>query len=81
MQFAVSVRRRTREPGRERAFGKEERTAGVFAGGLDEDLRWASIMVLTLSGPVKHRIHGPQTLRRGFRIRPLRSVGGESAAT
>jgi hypothetical protein len=38
MEFAVLVRRGTGEPGRERAFGEEERAAGVLAGGLDDDL-------------------------------------------
>jgi hypothetical protein len=38
MEFPVLVRRWTGEPGRERAFGEEERAAGVLAGGLDDDL-------------------------------------------
>jgi hypothetical protein len=58
MEFAVAVRRGTGEPGRERAFGEEKRTAGVLAGGLDEDLRRAGVMMLALSGAVKDRIHG-----------------------
>jgi hypothetical protein len=34
MEFAVAVRRGTGEPGRERAFGEEKRTAGVLAVAL-----------------------------------------------
>jgi hypothetical protein len=54
----VAVRRRTGEPGRERAFGEEERAASVFAGGLDDDLRRPGVMMLAFSGAVKNRIHG-----------------------
>jgi hypothetical protein len=68
MEFAVAVRRRACEPGRERAFGEEERTVGVLAGGLDEDLRRAGVMVLALSSAVEDRIH-KRTVRRSFRFR------------
>jgi hypothetical protein len=57
MEFAVAVRRRTREPRRERAFSEEERAASVLAGGFDDDLRRPGVMVLALSGTVKNRIH------------------------
>jgi hypothetical protein len=57
MEFAVAVRRRTGKPRRERAFREEERVAGVLAGGLDDDLRRAGVVVLAFSGPVKNRIH------------------------
>src|SRR5215218_204045 len=57
MEFPMAVRRRTREPGRERAFGEEERSASVFARGLDDDLRRPGVVVLAFSGAVKNRIH------------------------
>src|SRR5688500_14208903 len=67
MEFAVPMRRRTGERGRERAFGEKERTAGVFASGLYEDLRRPGIMVLALSWTVKHRIHGANSTPRILR--------------
>jgi hypothetical protein len=57
MEFPMAVRRRTREPGRERGLGKEERAAGVFARGLDDDLRGPGVVALAFSGAVKNRIH------------------------
>jgi hypothetical protein len=51
MEFAVSMWRRTGEPGGERALGEKERPAGVLAGRLDEDLRRARIVVLASPGP------------------------------
>src|SRR3954451_21626961 len=57
MEFAVAVRRRTREPGRQRGFGEEERAASVLASGFDDDLRRPGVMVLAFSRAVMNRIH------------------------
>jgi hypothetical protein len=57
MKLAVTVRRRTGKPRRQGAFGKEERTAGVLPGGLDDNLRRPGVMVLAFAGPVENRVH------------------------
>jgi hypothetical protein len=82
MEFAVAVRRRTGEPGRERALGEEERAASVLAGGLDDDLRGPGVMVLAFSGAA-NTITGSMwgTLRRGFRFRLVARAFGPSLQT
>lgn len=64
MEFAVPVRWGSSEAGREGALGQEERAACVFARGLDEDLRRASIVVLALAGAIEDRIHGADCTAR-----------------
>jgi hypothetical protein len=68
MEFAVAVRRRTREPGRDGGFGEEERAAGVLACDLDDDLRRPRVMVLALSGAIRTGSMSG-TLRRRLRFR------------